>query len=387
MPLPLPSRSLPFPLVAIGPFRGGAIYIPRRPKTELEPHHNMPGSAVVDLRNTYGAIFIALLFNVMLFGFEIVQAFKYYSTYWNRDKRAFKIFVAFMLVMDTLSTIMCAYGVYWYFILNFGSVESLEKRVWALNLQPLFSTLPSSSVQLYYARRAYLCEFSAVGYTSEPQYSTSEPKSYMPDRRGAIYPWQRFLGIMITHHEIPTEIWLPCLWMGATVFTDILITVTMCWALYRKRTGFARCVLKFMPDLVANAVHRTDSIILTLVVYTVNSGVLLSTLGIAMTICFAVAPSSMIWIAFFWVGSKCYINSLLAMLNTRDYIRDRSITDNQDNAYNLSSIRLEPPNEAYGSKSRQAGVTVTVHHSTASDFVRSKSDHTKGTTFEDPKPV
>ncbi|KAF8259061.1 hypothetical protein EI94DRAFT_1053997 [Lactarius quietus] len=331
MPLPLPSCSLPFPLVAIGPFRGGAIYIPRRPKTELEPHHNMPGSAVVDLRNTYGAIFIALLFNVMLFGFEIVQAFKYYSTYWNRDKRAFKIFVAFMLVMDTLSTIMCAYGVYWYFILNFGSVESLEKRVWALNLQPLFSTLPSSSVQLYYARRAYLLSQSLIC-----------PIVVVPFILGNVFLGLYFPIRVITHHEIPTEIWLPCLWMGATVFTDILITVTMCWALYRKRTGFA----------------RTDSIILTLVVYTVNSGVLLSTLGIAMTICFAVAPSSMIWIAFFW-----------------------------DNAYNLSSIRLEPPNEAYGSKSRQAGVTVTVHHSTASDFVRSKSDHTKGTTFEDPKPV
>ena len=74
-------------------------------------------------------------------------------------------------------------------------------------------------------------------------------------------------------------------------------------------------------------------------------------------------------------------------LNTRDYVRDRSTTDNPDNAYNLSSIRIDPQSDAYGSKSRRTGVSVTVHHSTASDFARSKSDQDVGPTLEVPSSV
>ncbi len=74
-------------------------------------------------------------------------------------------------------------------------------------------------------------------------------------------------------------------------------------------------------------------------------------------------------------------------LNSRDYVRDRSTTDNPDNAYNLSSIRGEPLSDAYGSKSRQPNVSVSVHRSTTSDFGRNKSDHDVEPTFEVPKPV
>ena len=69
-------------------------------------------------------------------------------------------------------------------------------------------------------------------------------------------------------------------------------------------------------------------------------------------------------------------------LNTRDTIRDRSTSDKLDNTYSLSSMRLEPPSEAYGSKPTQLGVAVTVQHSTISE-----SDDTTRPTFEESKPV
>ncbi|KAN0133975.1 hypothetical protein V8E53_008193 [Lactarius tabidus] len=130
----------------------------------------------------------------------------------------------------------------------------------------------------------------------------------------------------------------------------------MSWTLYRKRTGFA----------------RTDSIIMTLMAYTLKTGFLLSALGTAMIISYLVAPSTQIYVAIFLAISKCYMNSFYAMLNTRDHVRDRSTTDNGYNSCILSSIRLEPLSEAYASKSGKP-VTVTVHRSTTSDLA-SKSD-------------
>ena len=71
-------------------------------------------------------------------------------------------------------------------------------------------------------------------------------------------------------------------------------------------------------------------------------------------------------------------------LNSRDYISNRSII-NADTAYNLSSIRFEPQGEGY--KSRQPGVSVTVHRSTTSNHGLDKSGRDGETTFKIRKPV
>ncbi|KAF8272601.1 hypothetical protein EI94DRAFT_1795981 [Lactarius quietus] len=54
-------------------------------------------------------------------------------------------------------------------------------------------------------------------------------------------------------------LWVPSIAMATMVLVDIMITATMSWTLYRKRTGFV----------------RTDSMIMTLMAYTINSGFLL----------------------------------------------------------------------------------------------------------------
>jgi hypothetical protein len=74
-------------------------------------------------------------------------------------------------------------------------------------------------------------------------------------------------------------------------------------------------------------------------------------------------------------------------LNSRNHICDRSTTDNPDNAYALSSFRIEPLGEGHGCKPRQTGVSVTVHHSTSADFGRNKSDHDREPTFDAHKAV
>ncbi|KAH9077544.1 hypothetical protein EDB83DRAFT_2344235 [Lactarius deliciosus] len=88
----------------------------------------------------------------------------------------------------------------------------------------------------------------------------------------------------------------------------------------------------------------------------------------------------MIWLAFCWViGRGGSINSMLALLNSRDYIRGRTSAD--------KTIRHEQWSEAHGSKPRQTGVSATVHHSATSDLSRNNSGPNVEPTFEAPKPV
>jgi hypothetical protein len=93
------------------------------------------------------------------------------------------------------------------------------------------------------------------------------------------------------------------------------------------------------------------------------------------------------YVSLFGVSSRSRRLTVSALrLNSRDYISDRPTT-NADMAYNLSSIRIEPPSEAYMSKSEQPGVSVTVHRSTTSNYGLDKSDNDGESTFKIRKPV
>ncbi|KAN0131838.1 hypothetical protein V8E53_010366 [Lactarius tabidus] len=331
----------------------------------------MPHGPAPTLQNTWGVSLVGQLVSTMLTGFELVQVWIYCWNYWNKDKRTFKFFLVFLIVIDMLSTVMGTYLFYWFLVLNYGNVQDLGFCLWSVSirLQTIFNAVPGTAVQF-------------LGIT--PGEFTSPQLDIRPVSESIIFPIivvplilaANTIEFYITikaatekeNSRVRIPFWLVTLWIGGTVLADISITTMMSWTLYRKKTGFA----------------RTDSMIKTLMTYTINSGILLSALGAAMLISFSVAPTTFFYVAFFVVLSKCYINSLLAMLNTRDYVCDRSSTDRPDNTFNLASIRLSDTHE---SKSRQPGVTVIVHHSTTSNRVQTESDHTLGSTSEVPKPV
>ncbi|KAH9176665.1 hypothetical protein EDB89DRAFT_2226718 [Lactarius sanguifluus] len=329
----------------------------------------MPGSPIPDIRNTFGAAFVGLLVSTTLFGLTIVQTWIYFWHYWKKDPKSLKFFIAFITVMDTLHTILCAYAVYWYLVLNFGNFESLGSSMWAMDIQVVISIFVGASVQLYYTRQVYMGEFYfLLSFTAHPSHFPVSQSIFIPILIVALVVLGSSFGFLFTAKEF--------------ILKQFARFHSLTWI---PKTGYA----------------RTDSIIMTLMAYSINSGLLTSVLAGAMTISFVVSPSSLVWLAFFWAMSKCtftivsgaetdvvhlgYANSLLAMLNSRDHIRYRSATDNPDNAFNLSSIRIEPPSDTYGSKSSQPDVSVTPQHSTTSNFGRNKSDHGVEPAFEVPK--
>jgi len=216
-------------------------------------------------------------------------------------------------------------------------------------------------VELYYARQVYLVGKNII---TPIIIATLAIVGYALSIYLAV---QIFTATQISNRYTSSN-WLAGSLMGVSVVGDALIAGSMCWALYRKKTGFA----------------RTDSMIMTLMAYTLQSGLLTCALGAAMTISFIVSPSSMISVAVYLPLSKCYINSVLALLNSRDYIRDRS-APSSDNSIYLSPIRIVPPDEALGSKSTQTAISIVVRRSTASDQAQNQSDHNAGHTFDVPK--
>ncbi|KAI9443521.1 hypothetical protein H4582DRAFT_1202719 [Lactarius indigo] len=321
----------------------------------------MSSHAVADIRNTYGCTFIGLVISIMLFGITTLQTWIYYWQYGRRDPKALKLLIGVIFILDAVHTVLCIYSIYWYLVLNFGNVEILGYNMWAMNVQVDVNALVDYLVQLYYARRVYIVGGSIIIPIIIVIFGTAcfALGFVFTVRAAALRFWSRYTAL------VPVT----CIGLGSGVVADILIAGSMCWFLYHKRTGFA----------------RTDSMILTLMTYSINSGLLTSVLTCAVLISFATANSSMYWQLFFWPMGKFYANSLLAMLNSRDYVRERSSTDKKpDNAFDLSSIRIEQRSE--GDKSRRPAVSVTVHRSATTDFPQSKRDHdVESTTVENSK--
>ena len=61
-------------------------------------------------------------------------------------------------------------------------------------------------------------------------------------------------------------------------------------------------------------------------------------------------------------------------LNSRDYIRVRASPENSGNSFALTSIRIAPPSEAFGSQSKQTDISVIVRRSITSTHTQNKSD-------------
>ncbi|KAH8984326.1 hypothetical protein EDB92DRAFT_1492430 [Lactarius akahatsu] len=318
----------------------------------------MSGHAIADIRNTYGCSFIGLIIGVMLFGITALQTWIYYWRYGNRDPKALKLFIAIIFLLDALHTSLCIYSIYWYLVLNFGNVEILGHNVWSMKVQINVNGLVDYMVQLYYARRVHIVGGSIIIPIIIVIFGTTT------FALGFLFTTR---ATALRSHHI-SLIPVTCIGMGSSVVADILIAGSMCWFLYHKRTGFA----------------KTDSMILTLMTYSIQSGLLTSVLACAMLISFSMAPSAKYSDIFFWPMSKVYANSLLAMLNSRDYVRERSSA--ADNAFGLSSIRVEQRSE--GDKSRRPAVSVTVHRSATTDFPQGKRDHdVESSTIENRKLV
>ncbi|KAH9020979.1 hypothetical protein EDB84DRAFT_550372 [Lactarius hengduanensis] len=265
----------------------------------------MSGHAVADIRNTYGCSFIGLIISVMLFGITTLQTWLYYWQYGSRDPKALKLFIAVIFLLDALHTSLCIYSIYWYLVLNFGNVGILNHNMWAMIAQINVNGLVDYMVQLYYARRVYIVGGSIIIPIIIVIFGT------------ACFALGFVFTVEATAHGFRSRhkslIPVTCIGMGLSAAADILIAVSMCWFLYHKRTGFA----------------RTDSTIMTLMTYSIQSGLLTSVLTCAMLISvrvslvyfviflcydqFSVAPSAKYSDIFFWPMGNFYANSLLAM--------------------------------------------------------------------------
>ncbi|KZV77154.1 hypothetical protein PENSPDRAFT_679358 [Peniophora sp. CONT] len=201
-----------------------------------------PGNPLVDIHNTFGAVYIGNLFSIGLLGVTIVQAWLYYN-HFPKDPIWIKMVVLAVCVVEFLRSTLTSYALYYYLVLNWGNIAGLTTLVWSLK-SILVTTMTSKLLgHLFFSWRIYILSppgrmrylLTALvivstffdlgknwdGHFCQPVCRHLQSESFSEYTQGS----QRILAPLA---------------LATSIAADAIISCCMVFVLSRSKTGFSR---------------------------------------------------------------------------------------------------------------------------------------------------
>ncbi|KAK6980976.1 hypothetical protein R3P38DRAFT_3116981 [Favolaschia claudopus] len=235
----------------------------------------MPASPIAD---TFGIWLIAQFFQAILFGMGLLQVYLYFFWY-PKDHWGIKA-----TSVQTGTFFAATYG---FFITDFGHPEILALFPWTALAQLLaliISFLANSLAFRFFAHTIYLLH-----------------------KRRKIFPAIIIILSLVGLGGGTAQIVLACAASNTqaalSLACDILITVGLCWRLNESRTG----------------IQSTNKLLNFLIMTAVNRGVLTMVTALLNMVLFLTQPGTFYFMLLILLSGKFYMNSMLAMLNTRHH--------------------------------------------------------------------
>ncbi|KAL5483639.1 hypothetical protein ACEPAI_8871 [Sanghuangporus weigelae] len=257
------------------------------------PATGKSGTGGASYDNTLGAILIGGFVSIFLYGVTCLQVFIYYQRY-PRDKRTVKNFVYLIWAIDSFDAALTVQICYYYLVSNYANPLAISSPLWSLKLHVLITSVSDFIVRSLFVRRIYTLSHGnkliAVGIL-------------------VLSVIDLVVGIIITVRAfgIPTFAGLTAvdklfyLNFATNIAADMTVAFILSYYLWINKTGS----------------RSTDSLVVKLIIYTVNTGVITAIDALLGLICYIAMPTTFVFIAFYLNLSKFYVNSYLASLNVR----------------------------------------------------------------------
>ncbi|KAH9884532.1 hypothetical protein C8Q73DRAFT_360994 [Cubamyces lactineus] len=250
-----------------------------------------PGFAA--MFDTVGVVVLGGVLGVMLYGVTLHQVYRYLTMY-PADRTSLKVFVIILLILETWHIVVWLAAGYHYNIEGHFTNEASLGGHWSLRLAILATTVPIGVTQCFYAWRVYL-----IG----PHYKwlVTPALSCLVIYQGfAFAAGIKAFQVTNTVADFERLSWLVAIACGLSSITDVTLAATLVFVLHRCRVQGLRS-------------SRTDTILDTLIKYTINTGLLTSIGGLLAFIFAIVLPGNLIYAGITIVGTKLYANSALAL--------------------------------------------------------------------------
>ncbi|KAI0709760.1 hypothetical protein C8Q76DRAFT_78668 [Earliella scabrosa] len=224
------------------------------------------------LDNTLGAVLIGTFVSLVLYGLALHQAYHYYVSY-PYDKLWLKCQVALVLALETCCSVLSTHSCYCFTVVT--SQCFFVHRVWMIGKRYRPVVVVAVLLMLLELAVCFVAAVKGFQLKTWPEFSQ----------------WT----YMISIHN------------AASTVSDLIITAVLIYTLRTSRTG----------------IKRTDSMISTLILYAISTGLLT---GLYNGVCFltsVILPHDLIYLGTVIIGIRLYSNSLLAALNSRRTISER----------------------------------------------------------------
>ncbi|KAM5534495.1 hypothetical protein V8D89_011827 [Ganoderma adspersum] len=264
------------------------------------------------LDDTFGALFLGMVLGLMVYGLTVHQAYRYYRLYPN-DPLVLKLLASH--VYWSLSTRYKQFNLLLQasrrhrLVETFHSILTID--MWSKKLLIPISGLATLLCQGFYAGRAWFVApqhrmiISLAGHIGGASISLYrlglQNNSFKPTP--SIHNRFRLPVLKFPHYS-----WMISVMYGAAGLVETIFTGTLIYVLRRSRTGF----------------KRTDAIIDLLILYAVNTGLLLSAIGFLGFLFPLIYPDNLIYVGVSIVETKLYASCVLTALNSRVAIMKRA---------------------------------------------------------------
>ncbi|KAH9969286.1 hypothetical protein BGW80DRAFT_638372 [Lactifluus volemus] len=289
--------------------------------------------------NTLGPLLMGIVFSSMLYGVTSLQVYSYFTHHCEKDRPFLKIFVVTLLILGSLQLALVIHAYYVISITNFGNfyADLSDGPPWSYRLHTLFAILLVAATQQFYAWRIF---------------KLSMGKIYIPILIVAITLLELVVGIgfvfkCFQKSSCKEKVLTPYTisFVSSELACDMIITSSMVYYLVMRSSKVKR---------------SNTSPARTLALYCINSGFLVVVFAALTLVTFVCYPYTTMYAPFFSILVHLYSCSFMAILNSRDHLRNAVHTST---AFATFSVSLAAPTTRPGAT--QAGNTTSnVGHGT-----------------------
>ncbi|KAF7291795.1 hypothetical protein HMN09_01239600 [Mycena chlorophos] len=278
--------------------------------------------AGANLNATYGAWFLALFFETLLYGVGMIQTWLYFQ--WWDDEWDVRCAVAVVFFLETVQIVFFCASSFNRFVLRFGDLQA--DLLWEDSLQLLANYLSAFTVQLYFATRIrYLTGSGPNGvFSFRWGFYFIIAMAFTQMAAGTVqtgwtYIVRNFADLEQTKAATTVQ-------TAASLVCDVSITTYLCLFLKRHRNG--------MP--------RTHRLLKAVMINAVNRGMLTSLTSAGTMILFLAFPDTFWFFLTLAPNSKLYMISMLSTLNMRGQLTKLFFGPDGVETRNLHDVRMSP---------------------------------------------
>ncbi|EPQ54522.1 hypothetical protein GLOTRDRAFT_139097 [Gloeophyllum trabeum ATCC 11539] len=280
-----------------------------------------PPLTTEELDQTFGVLFIGFVVSTVLYGLTFFQTYIYFSRY-PKDNVWTKSTVGLLSLLDTATSALMSQALYYYLITMFASPLGLLDATSTFCAENGLAILVAFLVQIFFAIRVWTVSNKNWALAGAIAFFAVAAFAFGITMTVQIFNQKRLSELATTHMKV-----VAALSQGLATLADIMITGALMWYLSPSRNVL-------MKGKTPNGWFEK------LCTYVINRGTCVAVIQLAYLLAFVIVPAKQIWMPFHLVVSKVYVNTLLAMLNSREITSGRGAYEEESVSTTTSQPKL-----------------------------------------------